>query len=112
MMMTSGNTPHVPIRTCIGCRRRGPRSELLRIAVSDGVPVVDERKRMPGRGAYLCRKERCFLRADKRGVLPRAFRKIPLRRDVSLVEAWRRAAIEKTAGAGMTTSTLEGVRQR
>lgn len=89
-MMTATDTKHVPIRTCIGCRRRGPKATLLRIAVSDGVAVVDDRKRLPGRGAYLCRAERCFLRADKSGAIGRAFRRKPLRRGSSLVEAWRK----------------------
>jgi len=112
MMNPMDTSIHVPVRTCIGCRKRGPKATLLRIVVSDGVPVVDERKRLPGRGAYLCRRERCFLRADKRGALPRAFRRTPLQGEASLLDAWRRANADPGAGAGMTTSTLEGVRPR
>ncbi|MFH1530364.1 MAG: YlxR family protein [Pseudomonadota bacterium] len=112
MMKSTDTTRHVPVRTCIGCRQKGPKATLLRIVVSDGVPVVDERKRLPGRGAYLCRRERCFLRADKRGGLPRAFRRTPLRGGASLADAWRRFDADPETRAGMTTSTLEGVRQR
>jgi len=89
-MIDSSTAPtHVPVRMCIGCRRRAPKGALLRVVVAEGVPVVDERKRMQGRGAYLCRRERCFVRADKRGALPRAFRRTPLRAGISLVEMWR-----------------------
>ncbi len=84
MMTATHISTHVPIRTCIGCRRKVPKDTLLRVVVADGVPVVDEYKRMPGRGAYLCRQESCFLRADKCGALPRAFRRIPLRSGTSL----------------------------
>ena len=89
MMTTSDTAKHVPIRTCIGCRRRGPRASFLRIVMNDGVPVVDERGRMPGRGAYLCRRQRCFERAEAHRALPRAFRRTPLRSGVSLAEAWQ-----------------------
>ncbi len=89
-MMNATDTTRVPIRTCIGCRKKAPKASLLRIAVVDGVPVVDERKRLPGRGAYLCRRERCILRAEDRGAMGRAFRRKPLRRGPSLVEAWRK----------------------
>nr|MBO2503475.1 YlxR family protein [Thermoanaerobacterales bacterium] len=43
-----------PIRTCIGCRRRRPQSELVRfVRGPDGNPV--EGRTLPGRGAWLCR---------------------------------------------------------
>src|SRR3954454_13819377 len=47
-----------PVRTCVGCRATGPRSALLRVVVATdvaGVPalVVDEGRRIPGRGAWL-----------------------------------------------------------
>ena len=64
-----------PQRTCIGCRQKGPRSELLRL-VSGGsgssAVVVDERRRMAGRGAWLHPSEKCLALAVKRRAFGRA----------------------------------------
>ncbi|MFN2615379.1 MAG: YlxR family protein [Actinomycetota bacterium] len=55
-----------PQRTCVACRQVRPKSELIRLVVSDGDVVVDERKCAPGRGAYVCADGDCASRA--RGV--------------------------------------------
>ena len=64
-----------PQRTCIGCRKKGSRSELLRL-VADGsgssAVVVDERRRMAGRGAWLHPSEKCLALAVKRRAFGRA----------------------------------------
>ena len=38
---------------CAGCRGRASVSELVRLAWQDGRVVVDERRRLPGRGVNL-----------------------------------------------------------
>ena len=38
---------------CAGCRERAPVSELVRLAWQAGRVVVDERRRLPGRGVNL-----------------------------------------------------------
>ncbi|WP_307725876.1 YlxR family protein [Cellulomonas soli] len=63
----------------MGCRGPGPRSALLRVvAVTDGtgapVLVVDERRRMPGRGAWLHPDPDCFELAVRRRAFSRALR--------------------------------------
>ena len=50
-----------PVRRCVGCGRRAPQRELLRFASLDG-GLVPGRK-LPGRGAYTCRRLVCFERA-------------------------------------------------
>ncbi|MHA7222625.1 YlxR family protein [Arthrobacter sp. RHLT1-20] len=64
-----------PQRTCIGCRKKGSRSELLRL-VADGsgssAVVLDERRRMAGRGAWLHPSEKCLALAVKRRAFGRA----------------------------------------
>lgn len=64
-----------PQRTCIGCRKKGLRSELLRL-VAEGsgstAVLVDERRRMAGRGAWLHPSETCLALAVKRRAFGRA----------------------------------------
>jgi|SRR5689334_1018833 predicted RNA-binding protein YlxR (DUF448 family) len=49
-----------PQRTCIGCMRRDDKERMLRIAVCGDTLTLDEDARMPGRGAYLHRSNRCI----------------------------------------------------
>ena len=52
---------HIPIRTCIVCREKRDKRQLVRIVRSstDGV-LVDPSGKRNGRGAYLCDKEECW----------------------------------------------------
>jgi uncharacterized protein len=44
-----------PVRTCVACRARRARSELLRLARGDtGALELDPKRRIPGRGWYIC----------------------------------------------------------
>lgn len=68
-----------PVRTCVGCRVRGPRSSLLRVVVATddaGSPVLvlDVRRRMPGRGAWVHPDLHCLELAVRRRAFPRALR--------------------------------------
>lgn len=62
--MKSSSNPaakHLPERTCIACRQVKPKRELVRIVRTPGTGVlVDEKGKMAGRGAYLCRAKRCW----------------------------------------------------
>ncbi|GLZ11145.1 hypothetical protein Acsp04_13800 [Actinomadura sp. NBRC 104425] len=64
----------VPLRTCVGCRVRTAKSELLRLVAVEGVIVPDPRGRMPGRGAHLHPDPGCLELAERRRAFPRAFR--------------------------------------
>ncbi|WP_235827040.1 YlxR family protein [Actinomyces culturomici] len=65
----------VPVRTCTGCGKRAPRSELFRIAASrEGVLTVDPQAVRPGRGAWVHPDPACVERARKRRALKRALR--------------------------------------
>jgi len=58
---------HVPIRMCIGCRKKRKKDEMLQfIKGIDGVVVVNEKKRIHGRGFYLCPDLLCFKKAQKK----------------------------------------------
>ncbi|MEW9532284.1 YlxR family protein [Microbispora sp. NPDC049125] len=63
-----------PLRTCVGCRVRTVKSELLRLVVVEGVIVPDPRGRLPGRGASLHPSTRCLELAERRRAFTRAFR--------------------------------------
>jgi len=71
--------PAGPVRTCIGCRTRAPKNELLRVvAGSDahGRPAVvpDPDGTAPGRGAHLHPTTECYDRAVRRRAFTRALR--------------------------------------
>lgn len=58
-----------PLRTCIGCRRRRPKPELIVIKYSErGFAVYPPGTKMPGRSLYLCPRTECLnqLRRRKR----------------------------------------------
>lgn len=62
-------------RTCVGCREESPKGVLVRIVRSpDGAVVVDERGKLPGRGAYLCARRECLEKARKSGAIARALK--------------------------------------
>ncbi|GAA0945766.1 YlxR family protein [Nonomuraea longicatena] len=75
-----------PQRTCVGCRVRAAKSELLRLVLVGDHLVPDLRGRLPGRGASLHPVLGCLELAERRRAFPRAFRvQGPL--DVSRVRA-------------------------
>jgi predicted RNA-binding protein YlxR (DUF448 family) len=63
-----------PERTCVGCRKRAPASQLLRVVAQDGLAVPDLERRLRGRGAHLHRDVACLDLAERRRALPRALR--------------------------------------
>jgi len=68
-------TPEWPQRTCVGCRGKASRRDLLRLVRSpDGVVQVDATGLAPGRGAYLHRDDSCVRDALSRGTVGRALR--------------------------------------
>ncbi len=63
-----------PVRTCVGCGRRAPQSELVRLARAPDRGILVSRT-APGRGAWLCAGSvSCLDRAVKRDALRRALR--------------------------------------
>lgn len=64
----------IPVRTCVGCRKRAPVTDLLRVVVRDGALVPDPRRRLPGRGASVHPTPECLRAAERRRAFPRALR--------------------------------------
>jgi predicted RNA-binding protein YlxR (DUF448 family) len=64
----------VPMRRCVGCMESKPKGELIRIAAYEGEISIDATGRANGRGVYLCPKEECVKKAQKRNSFKRGFR--------------------------------------
>jgi predicted RNA-binding protein YlxR (DUF448 family) len=64
-----------PTRTCLGCRGRKPKAQLVRLVRGNGGTVVVDTGRGVGRGAYVCADSACLERALRAGRLTHAFRK-------------------------------------
>jgi predicted RNA-binding protein YlxR (DUF448 family) len=67
-----------PVRTCVGCRGKAAKRELLRVTVGlvDGHPAVlpDPTGTAPGRGAHLHPSTECYDLAVRRKAFGRALR--------------------------------------
>jgi predicted RNA-binding protein YlxR (DUF448 family) len=64
-----------PIRTCLGCHKRFPKSQLLKFVLQEGIVVLDSKGTGQGRSAYCCNSKNClrvFFRYRRK--LSRAFR--------------------------------------
>ncbi|MGI5445818.1 YlxR family protein [Streptomyces sp. CA-243310] len=83
-----------PERTCVGCRERAAKSDLLRIVAVEDECVPDPRGTLPGRGAYVHPAVVCLDQAVRRRAFPRA-----LRSAGTLDTATLRKAVAGEAGA-------------
>lgn len=55
--------PHAPERSCVVCRRRGAKGELLRVVRSGNELKLDREHRMQGRGCYIHPTVECVSKA-------------------------------------------------
>lgn len=63
-----------PVRTCVGCRRREKKVDLLRLTVVASIIRVDTAQRLPGRGVYLHPRPSCWEQARRKRALTRGLR--------------------------------------
>ena len=61
-------------RTCVGCRQRSQRADLLRIVSKSNVLAFDQHKNMPGRGAWIHPSSDCLDLAIQRNAFGRALK--------------------------------------
>ncbi|UOY04087.1 YlxR family protein [Blastococcus sp. PRF04-17] len=54
----------------MGCRKRAPVTDLLRVVVRSGALVPDPRRRLPGRGASVHPTRECLHAAERRRAFP------------------------------------------
>lgn len=85
-MAASAPSPaRTPIRTCIGCRERAYRGDLLRIVAVGSQVHPDPRANLSGRGAWL--HPACLGAAERRRAFGRALR-ITGPVDLEALRAW------------------------
>ena len=71
-----------PQRTCVACREKKSRSDLVRVVRKpDGSVLMDGTSKEPGRGAYICKDDQCLEKARKHGTLSRSL-KVELDKDM------------------------------
>ncbi|MCC9709994.1 MULTISPECIES: YlxR family protein [unclassified Streptomyces] len=63
-----------PERTCVGCRQRSTKTELLRVVAIEDECVPDPRGTLPGRGAYVHPVQVCLDLGVRRRAFTRALR--------------------------------------
>jgi uncharacterized protein len=66
----------IPERTCVACRTKGPKHQLIRVVRGlDGTSVeLDHAARRPGRGAYSCAAAQCWQEGLRRHAFDKALR--------------------------------------
>jgi len=65
----------IPLRSCAVCRKRLPKSDLIRIVkYSDGGIEVDESGKAQGRGCYVCKEGDCLKTFIKKRGANRSFK--------------------------------------
>ncbi len=78
----------IAVRTCVGCRGRDDKSNLVRLTAVDGAVRVDPRRTAAGRGAYLHRDRDCWEQAQRKRALSRVLRTPAVDRE-QLLAAWQ-----------------------
>ncbi|MFF8387539.1 YlxR family protein [Streptomyces kanasensis] len=63
-----------PERTCVGCRERAAKTDLLRIVAVGDACAPDPRGTLPGRGVYVHPVRSCLDLAVRRRAFPRSLR--------------------------------------
>ncbi len=56
---------HIPMRTCVSCRKRQAKSAMIRVVRTQSALMRDDKKSMAGRGQYLC-SEDCYNKLTSR----------------------------------------------
>jgi predicted RNA-binding protein YlxR (DUF448 family) len=71
----TGKPKHVPQRSCIACRDKKDKRDLIRLVCNEsGIIEIDKEKKKVGRGAYLCPVYGCWETALKGNRLQYALR--------------------------------------
>ena len=89
--VTGPRPKHIPVRTCVACRRTDAKRGLFRLVRdADGRVAIDPTGKRAGRGAYLCHDPACWEQALKRRGIERALR-------IEAIQPEDRTALEQVA---------------
>ena len=55
----------IKIRTCIACRRKKYKDELLRIVSQNSMAILDQTQKINARAMYICNDKQCITRLLK-----------------------------------------------
>ncbi len=61
-------------RTCIACRAKKQKNELIRMVARNSEIIKDEEQKLEGRGAYICNNSKCLEIATKSNKFKRALK--------------------------------------
>ena len=104
--MKGKSRKHVPLRTCIACREKRPKRELVRVVCTpEGGVEIDVRGKRDGRGAYVCPKAECLQVAVQPQRLSRALKCQVDTEEAAALEA-QIAALLQGEGAGQSATVL------
>jgi predicted RNA-binding protein YlxR (DUF448 family) len=66
---------HEPERTCVVCRKKSSKDNFIKIVRNkSGDVAVEKDKKLDGRGAYVCKDEKCLAILKKSRALNRSFK--------------------------------------
>jgi len=78
---------HMPERSCVACREKRDKKELIRLVSNGGIVKIDNKGKEVGRGAYLCPIRECWETGLKSNRLEHSLRaKLTLENRQVLVE--------------------------
>ena len=62
-------------RSCIACRKKGSKSNFIKIVLNKSGDInIETTKKLDGRGAYVCNSEECINLCLKKKALSRVFK--------------------------------------
>jgi hypothetical protein len=70
----TGSRKHIPMRTCIACRKAVEKRRLTRLVATETGVVIDATGKLEGRGAYVCEEVICRKRVAETDLLVKALR--------------------------------------
>jgi len=65
MSNRSSKVGHIPQRSCVICRKKAEKKELMRFIVLDSEIVFDRNSVLGKRGYYVCNLNNCLQKLDK-----------------------------------------------
>lgn len=96
--------PHVPVRTCVGCKAAVPQAGLVRVVLVGGRLIADPARRAAGRGAWVHPTRECLAGAAKGG-FARSFRAAISRKTAESIAG---IAVGGVGPADMSTPSGQG----